>query len=58
MEALDDGPGAVPGAVVDQEDPAFGGNLPLTHELFQLFPQPPGRLRQDRLLVVAGDNYI
>ena len=58
VQAGDDRPGLVPGAVVDKEHPALRADFSGVHEGSQLVPQPPGGLGKDFLLVEAGDDDV
>ena len=58
VQAGDDRPGLVPGAVVDKEHPALGADFSGVHQGSQLVPQPPGGLGKDFLLVEAGDDDV
>ena len=55
-QALDELPGAVPRAVVDEQDVARGVDLALGDEVLELGLEQAARDRQDLLLVVAGDD--
>ena len=54
----DDVPCAVFAAVVHEQDPALGADLPLGAELFDLLKEHRRRDGQDLLLVVARDDDI
>ena len=55
-QALDELPGAVPRAVVDEQDVARRVDLALGDEVLELCLEQAARDRQDLLLVVAGDD--
>ena len=58
MKLADDGPCVVAGTVVDKHHAAVGTDLALALELIHLLAQALARLRQNLLLLVAGDNDI
>jgi hypothetical protein len=58
VEPLNDRPGAVPGAVVDEQDPAAGADFSRGHQAAELVPQAAGGLGENLLLVVAGHHNV
>ena len=58
VQVFNDVPGLILGTVIDKEHPALPGNFPPIHEVIKDLFQLPGCLRQNLLLVVAGNNHI
>ena len=57
-ETLDEGPGVILAAVVDEHHPAGRGDEALADQAFQFLQKKGRRYRQDLLLVVAGDDDV